>query len=446
MTYQDFINSDKTLIEAVSEVIASHRGSDDYKTASTAEAYYQNRNETIATYEKTLFTITGKKVKDLWSPSYKMSSGFFKRFVRQEVQHLLANGVSWSDTKIAEKLGTRKKPFDNQLKKLTKKAIIGGVAFGFWNLDHLEVFDLTEFAPLYDEQTGELMAGVRFYRISDDKPLYATLYEADGYTDIVYNDKQGDYIKVKSSYKKQIAYTAVDDAEVVSESNYSRLPIIPLYGNDEKQSALVGLREQIDCYDLIKNGFASSIDEASFILWAIEGAGGMDDSDLAEFVERMKTIHAAQVGGGDGAKATPTQIEAPYGGRVELLKLLRADLYEDAQALDTKSIAGGAITATQIKAAYEDLTSKCDDLEYNILDFIYEILEIAEIEADAPTFTRSMIVNTAEMVQVLLQSAQYLPQDYVTKKLLEYLGDGDKAEDVIKQMETDELSRMSDLI
>ena len=53
---------------------------------------------------------------------------------------------------------------------------------------------------------------------------------------------------------------------------------------------------------------------------------------------------------------------------------------------------------------------------------------------DNPTFTRSAIINTNEELGMLLQSAQFLEPTYVTEKILNYLGDGDRAEEMIKQM------------
>ena len=88
-------------------------------------------------------------------------------------------------------------------------------------------------------------------------------------------------------------------------------------------------------------------------------------------------------------------------------------------ALDTEEIAGGAVTATQIRAAYEPLNSKTDDFEYCVHDFLDEILRLAGIENEKPTFTRSMLLNKGEEIDGVLKSAQYLDSEYVTRKLLE---------------------------
>ena len=219
---------------------------------------------------------------------------------------------------------------------------------------------------------------------------------------------------------------------------------MPLWANSERQSELVGLREQIDCYDLIKSGFANTVDEASIVYWTIQNAGGMDDVDLVKFVERMKTLHAAAVGDdGGGAHAESHSQEAPYASREALLDRLDKDLYRDAMALNIETVANGAATATQIKAAYEPLNAKVDDFEYCVLNFIHGILAIAGIDDEA-TFERSIMVNAAEEITNLLQAAQYLPDDYVTKKLLAIMGDVDQTEEILKQMAADEIKRFNE--
>ena len=124
-----------------------------------------------------------------------------------------------------------------------------------------------------------------------------------------------------------------------------------------------------------------------------------------------------------------------------ILERLRSDIYDDFMALDTKNLASGAVTATQIKAAYEPMNNKADLYEYQVIDFLQSILELAGIEDD-PSFTRSMIINTQENIQTLVQAATYLSSEYVTQKTLEYLGDTDKLEDVLAQMQEDEMTAM----
>lgn len=443
ITYQDLQekgNDESKRIAFVRSTISAHMRSEQYAIAKDAYEYNCHRNVTITEYQKILYKVTGEVIPDNWSANFKMACRHFHRFITQEVQFLLGNGISWNDEATEERLGTKKYPIDQQTKKAAKKARWGGVAFGFFNKDHVDVFSILEFVPLYDEFDGYMKAGIRFWQIDKSKPLRATLYELDGYTDYIWDSNGGRVLNEKRGYIEVSVTSEVDGTEIVGYENYPTFPIVPLWANDERQSAIVGLREQIDCYDLIKSGFANTVDEASYVYWTLQNAGGMSDVDLAMFIQRMKTLHAATMDDYQ-AHAESHTIDPPYESREALLNRLDSDLYRDAMALDTQKISDGAVTATQIRAAYEDLNAKTDDFEYCVIEFLQGIMSIAGVE-DEPTFTRSMIVNQSEMVQIVLQSAPYLSSEYVTEKLLDILGDGDKAEDMVDQISADDLGKI----
>ena len=444
-TYQDLqtvADDDKARMEFVRAVIDDHKASELYKTAQIADEYDRHRNRTIVEYQKLLYDVTGNTVPDNWSANFKMASKFFNRFITQENQYLLGNGVTFNADSTKDALGGD--DFDTVLQDAGKKALWGGVSYGFFNKDHVDVFSVLEFAALPDEEDGAVKAGVRFWQIDTTKPLRATLYELDGYTDYIWNKREdtgkyeGQVLHAKRTYIEHVRTSVADGDEIYDGENYPTFPIVPLWGNPHHQSEIVGIREQIDCYDLIKSGYANNVDEGSLIYWTLQNAGGMDDIDLAQFIEKMKTLHAATTD--NAVSAEPHQLEAPYESREALLMKLRTDLYDDAMALDVKAIEGGAVTATQIKAAYEPLNAKTDQYEYCVRDFLKRLLAVAGIE-DTPTFTRSIIVNNQEEMQLIVQAAQFLDQEYVTRKILELLGDGDKADEILDKMAADELER-----
>lgn len=440
-SYQDFLMVGENEIDRMNFVrsaISEHKGTMLYRTAQIADEYDRRQNRTIVQYQKLLYTVTGKAIPDNWSANYKLASGFFNRFVTQQVQFLLGNGITWNKEETQAKLG---EDFDQRLQQAAKAALVAGVAFGFYNFDHLEVFNVLEFVPLYDEENGALMAGIRFWQVDSNKPLRATLYEVDGLTEYIWENGDGRILADKRAYILKTKTSVADGTYIYDGENYPTFPIVPLWGNPHKQSELVGLREQIDAYDLIKSGFCNTIDEASFIYWTINNAGGMDDVDLAQFVERMKTVHAAVVDD-TGASAQAHSLEAPHEGREALLDRLKRDLYDDYMALDVDAIKGGANTATQIRAAYEPMNNKADQFEYCIIDFLNDILRAAGID-DEPTFTRSYLINVQEEVATVLQAAQYLGSEYVTRKILTLLGDADKADEMLEQIAADDLDRFN---
>lgn len=439
-TYQDFLKksgSEQEKQEFILEAISEHKQSGMYNLAADAEEYAHQRNSTIMNYQKLLYTVSGKAVPDNYSANYKLCSNFFDRFITQENQYLLGNGVTLEKDANKKKLG---KKFDQQLQKAGRDALVEGVSFGFWNYDHLESYKLTEFVPLYDEETGALMGGIRFWQLENNKPLRATLFELDGYTD--YIKKKNEQIKVlneKRNYKQIVTEGGVDGTIIRDGGNYPSFPIIPLWASPQKQSCFVGMKQNIDAYDLIKSGFANDLDDASMIYWTIQNAGGMDDIDLARFVERMKTVRAAVVDGDAGAKAEAHTMDVPYQSRVAYLERLENDLYNDFQALNVKSLQGGQKTATEIAAAYQPFDNKVDQYEYCVLDFLEELFKLVGIE-DNPTFKRSRIVNQLEETQMILTAAQYLDDETILKHL-PFLTQ-EEVDEIQKRKEEEDLDRM----
>lgn len=440
-TYQDYLEvmetgSETQLIEFVMNVIKSHQRSDEYETAVIADEYFRHRNRTILEFQKILYKVTGEVVPDNYSANYKLSSNYLFQFTVQLNQYLLGNGVTWGNGQTGERLG---KNFDTMLQKAGKEALVGGASFGFVNYDHLEVFNIREFAPLYDEENGALMAGIRFWQIAKNKPLRAVLYDLEGYIGFIWRDGVGSIYTQRMPYKIKTRTTAFDGTEIFSGENYPTFPIVPLFGIN-KQSELLGRREQIDCYDMIKSGFANTVDEASLIYWTLTGAGGMKDIDLVKFVERIKTVHAANLGQGQTAESHA--VETPYASREALLTRLRDDLYEDFMAMDYKNVASGSVVTAQIDAAFANLDLKADDFEFNVIDFLQGILAVLGIEDD-PTFTRNKIVNANEQIGTLVQARDYLDDEYITRKIMEILGDGDMADEVLKRIDAEAMERIN---
>lgn len=407
-TYQD-LQAASDIPAFIAEAIREHKASLMYEIAVDAEEYDRQRNVTIMKYQKVLYTLEGRAVPDTFTANHKIASNFFNRFVTMENQYLLGNGAALTKESNKTKLG---RDFDLRLQQAGRSALVQGVSFGFWNFNHLEVFKLTEFVPLLDEDTGALMTGIRFWQVDSDKPLRATLFEVDGYTEYIKRSKDTKlHVKQpKRSYRRIIAQSAVDGVQITDGGNYPGFPIVPLWGNPRHQSELVGLREGIDCYDLIKSGFANDLDDASLIYWTLENSGGMDDVDLAQFVERMKTVHAAPAG------ATSHTVDVPYQGRTAYLERLEKDLYSDAQIVNVSSLSAAQKTATEIRAAYTPMDLKVDQYEYCVLEFLQGIFALAGIE-DEPTFTRNRIQNEKEQTEMVLMAAQYLDDETLLKKL-----------------------------
>lgn len=441
-TYQDLEacgTEEKDIIAFILSAIADHKNSVLYKTAVDAQLYYNGENPTINRYEKILYDMQGIAQKDMYSANHKIASRFFGFVVDQEASYLLGNGVSFGDESTKEKLG---KDFDKSVQKAGEFALVGGVSFGFWNLDHVEIFSVTEFAPLYDEENGALRAGIRFWQIAKDKPFRCTLYTEDGY--IGYIQRPGNEMTVsteKRPYKFRVTSSEVSGDEIYEGENYPSFPIVPLKNNRLCKSEICGHQNTIDALDLACSNMINNVDEGNLIYWALINCGGMDYEDASKFLQRVRMTKVAFVeDGGEGATATPHAIEAPYAGTQTTIDMFEKKLYQDFQAFDASAVTAGSQTATAIKASYVPLDLKCDKFEMQVTEFVNGILELAGID-DEPTYTRNKIISVQEEVQTVLTAAEYLDEEYMTRKLLTLLGDADMVQDVMDRRSSEELER-----
>lgn len=444
LTYQDFLReatTDENKINFIQKAINQHTNSDDYKKAVEAYEYYRQRNTAIMQYQKILYTVTGKPVEDVFSANHKTTSNFFYKIITQMIQYSLGNGLVFENENVKEKFTG---DIDLKIKKIFRYAAIEKIAFGFYNNGNLECFKVTEFVPLWDEEDGSLKAGIRFWQIDSSKPLRATLFELDGYTEYIREKSQPMRIlKDKQKYIKYKQTSEIYGTEIFEGENYPTFPIIPAYCNDKKQSMLEGIKEQIDAYDFIKSGFANDLDDATQIYWLLQNTGGMDDVDLAKFMQRLKTTKIANIDADEGGALTPYTVQVPYQSREVYLERLEKDIYNDAMALNVSGIQAGNITATQIKAAYEDINLRADAFEEQVLEFMQAVFELAGVENEKITFNRSKVANTSEEIQTILSTGDLLPIEYKIKKILALLGDIDHTEEVLDMLKAESLAMMN---
>jgi len=441
-TYQDWLTvadkDERTRMQFIHQLITEHKASAKYRQAKDGEAYYSGQNTTIKRYQNFIYNKFGQAVPDMISANHKMATRFFYRSVMQANSVLLGNGINWKNGLGGEALGS---DFDRVVMKAGRLAQVEGESFGFFNNGKVEVYGYTEYAPLYDEEDGYLKAGARFWQIDSDKPLRVTMMELDGYTEYQY-DKDHPNGFVRTEKRPYIIIKEITPAlgeEIGGYENYPTFPVVPCWANEFKKSELLPIRSTIDAYDLLSAKYANTLDDAALIYWTITNSGGMDDASLAEFLDKMRKLHAANLDGDQTVE--PNTVDVPSDSLESILDRLEKQLYKDSMSLNVNDLASGAITATQIEAAYEPLNEKLDGYEAEITDFIRRLLVVAGVE-DEPTYTRSIMVNQTEMITAVMNSALVLDEDYMTEKIMTILGDKDKIQDVLDRRAETNVNRM----
>ena len=88
----------------------------------------------------------------------------------------------------------------------------------------------------------------------------------------------------------------------------------------------------------------------------------------------------------------------PYAARRTALELLEQALYQDYMALDMRALTGGSLTNVAIRAAMANLNLKSDRYEWQILEFMRDLLDLLDESGAVVKFRRQCIANESEIV------------------------------------------------
>ncbi len=411
-TYQDWRRLGATE-GAVRAVLADYRSSRPFLDALTADRYFAGENPMLD--DKYLLKIASEETRDEDGfitrravqqkvAGNRIASSFLRRFILQQNQFLLGNGVTLSDEETKARLGAG---FDTILQQLGEKALLHGVSYGYWNYDHLEALPaatdpLSGACALLDEVTGDIGALIQFWQLSGTRPVNVRVFEPDGVT--WYTGDAGRGLTVyrgKRPYKQAVRRDGIGET-VVGGENYDRLPVFPLYANDEKRSELTAsIRSKIDAYDRILSDYGDNLDRANDVYWVLNNFGGSttDALRVVQEIQQLKIAMSASDAGGTASSAEPRTIEVPYAARQTALALLEKALYADFMALSMDELTGGSLTNVAIQAAMTNLNLKCDHYEWQCFAFVQSILKLIGIETESIKFKRQSFFNRSETVQ-----------------------------------------------
>lgn len=429
VTYQDWEQTpDFERPELLMKIIEGYKKTTDFRMGLVANEYFRAENPEVSS--KYLLRPTTVEVRDENGKVRKTNrtekitgnrvySSFFSRFVIQQNQYLLANGVTLDNDETKKRLGLG---FDKALERLGEKALVHGVAWGFWNLDHLEVIEavkdsLSGAVALLDERTSEPMVLVQFWQINPERPLYVRLFEVGGVTE--YRQEENELVMITES-RGYIQHTRTDalGTEIVGESNYNSLPVIPLWGSEEHRSELTNaIKSKIDLYDRILSDFGDNLDRACDVYWVLNNFGGTM-SDIAETlgaIEKLKAVANISDGTGSASTAEPHTIEVPYAARQAALDILQKQLYSDFMALSMEELTGGSLTNVAIETAMLNLNLKADRYEWQCFAFVQKVLRLLGIETEEIKFKRQTISNRSEMVSDISLMRDYIDQETALK-------------------------------
>lgn len=408
LSYQDFqkvVNKEAFILEA----IQTHKGSYEYKRAVTAASYYSTDNEEIMrrmTYLQRQFP----GLRDI--KFHKITDSFFHNGVNEHVLYLMGNGLTAN--KEGQFTADVKRMIDRNIDfKLVQggiNAMVDGVAWGYPRISgpvrqgvreiggkqgELFFFRVTEFAPIYDEISGALMAGIRFTQIAKDKPMIIELFEIDGITRYVQATSGQMAVQTpKTPYR--VTATNYGSGDIINGvENYPVLPVFPLYANMQHKTELsTSIQALLDAVDFVTSAQTDSTTLIEGIYWILQNYGGQSDNEILHFIQSSKILKAYD---DVNTGAASHVLESPFQGKESLRNEINNKLYEAFNL--PNPIQTRAVTATEIKMSMAAMDRKADIFEPLVREFVGNILKLYGIDEEMPDFKRRTLNNDTEAIQ-----------------------------------------------
>lgn len=438
ITWQDYEKADNKT-KFVQNALGSYIGSKEQKKALMEAEYAAGRDTEIVNTVQVIYDMTGTAIADFTASNICISSNLYHRLISQRCAYSLGNGVSFTDKQAVMDADGKEKTidktkealgdvFDNAVFRAAYWSRVNGESYTFMHRNisadkwEYDVFRKAEFLPLYDEMTGRLRGGIRFWSLDFKdirRPIIAELYTEEGRqryepvpgeTGLAALAPVGDV----QPYIQIVNYTEADGEEVVGSVPLPSLPIVPLYSGESKTADLDNLKAKIDALDIALSGFANDMKDCAQIYWLVTGGMGMSEDDKTEIRDRLKLQHMAAIDG-EHSGITPYTVEPPHEARNSFVELLTDRIYSDYGAMNPMKMSARQKTATEIEAAYQPMDEEADAFEYQLIEYIKQLLVIVGID-DVPQFKRNKISNVKEQIESLMLMAEVLDEQTILEK------------------------------
>jgi SPP1 family phage portal protein len=339
---------------------------------------------------------------------------------------------------------------------------------------HYDIVPAGEIIPFYDSEHQRTLENVvRFYTFDVVKNGQTTKrYKVEWWTanNVTYyiQDEQGNYL-LDNSYPFNPAphwwnVTSVDGMEQSREEmSWGRVPFIPLHNNSEDTSDLggqdgdgqpKGIKSLIDAYDMISSATTNNEIDLVALYWLVQGFGGEVASQI---VKKLQINKAVCIEGGENGGVTAQQVTLSVEERCKWLDMLRHDIYHFGMGIDTSDEQlGNNPSGVALKFKYTQLDLKANPLILKLKKALKELFWFItqdinrrnKTEYDSSkikvTINKTMIVNDAETVNMIMQSRGLVPDKILLEKH-PFVDDVNEAEKEIEEQQRKQDERRAKL-
>lgn len=385
-------------------------------------SYYHNENQ-ILKRQMYYYDESGAKVVDEEATNHRVPHNWHRLLVDQKVSYLLGKPVvvNAEPEKYSELINEwLDEDFDDRLQEIGKNASNKGVEYlhPFINEEgrfKYVMIPAEQCIPVYDtDYQEEIVEFIRFYPVwvNDKKriraewwtPKNVTYYQEQDNGNFAPEALEGRPNPDSHFYHNGKGY------------GWERVPFIEFRNNEEKHGDLKFYKELIDVYDLVVSDLANDVTGIQKLIYVLKGYGG---TDLHEFMQNLKYYRAIKVDGREGG-VDLAQADIPVDAIERFLDRAEENIHMFGQGVNTKTDRfGQSPSGIALKFLFHLLDLKANKMArkfaFAVKDFVWFLTEYLRVAGkySAPkdaqntvsvVFSKSMLVNDLELVQMALQS------------------------------------------
>ena len=384
--------------------------------------YYHNENKKIKSRQIYIYDDQGRKMLDPDAVNERIPHNWHKLLVDQKVSYLLGKPpvVNANPDDYAEVLNEwLDEDFDDKLQELGKNSSNKGAEYLHPYIDEdgsfkYVVIPREQSIPIYDQHYQEEIVGfIRFYPVwvNDKERIRAEWWTKE---DVTY------YIQQDSGIYELEDLDRNPDSHFYYNGNgygWGKVPFVGFANNEEKYSDLKYYKEIIDIYDLVVSDMANDLVDIQKMLYVLRGYQG---TSLAEFMTNLRRYRAIKVDAEQGAGVDTVSANIDTQAIDSFLDRQEENIFLFGQGVNVKTDRfGNSPSGIALKFLFHLLDLKANIMArkfaFGVKEFIWFLTEYLGISGkySAPqdaidsvkiTFTKSMLVNDLELVDMAMKS------------------------------------------
>lgn len=389
-----------------------------------AENYYKNKPDIVRETKK-----EDKSINPVRNADNKVPINFHGLLVNQKASYLFTApplfdlGQKESNKKLSKILGDK---FTKICKDLCIFASNASTAWlHIWKDKKgtlkYAVVNPSQVIAIFDEGLDkELIGVVRTYQTTNDTGEDVIRYE-------YWDNEKCYFYEVEAKGKiEDLKEIIIDENRLSNEyvHGIKGVPFVPFFNNNINTSDLVNIKELIDTYCKVFNGFVNDLEDIQEVIFVLTNYGGQDLGTFLSDLKKYKTIQIDRYEGGDSSGVSTLNIDIPTEARKELLAITRKLIFEQGQGIDPDPVNFGNSSGVALKFLYALLELKAGLMEtefkLSFAQFIRIVCEIENItikdDIILQTWTRTSVSNDLELAEIATKSKGLISNETIVER------------------------------